>query len=62
MTEHPPFRGAIRYCNPERDAGKDLHLVTDFEIWNGERWVHATEAAEMEFNIELTAGNKGGAQ
>lgn len=54
MTESPPFPGTIRYCNPERDRGKDLRDVTDFEIWNGERWVHATEAAEVEFNIEMT--------
>lgn len=54
MTESPPFPGTIRYCNPERDRGKDLRDITDFEIWNGERWVHATEAADVEFNIDLT--------
>jgi hypothetical protein len=52
MIERPPILGDIRYCNPERDTGKDPKLVTDFEVWDGKRWVHATEAANNVFNVQ----------
>lgn len=42
MTDGP-YLGDIRLCNPERDKGKPLREVTDFEVWDGQRWVHANE-------------------
>jgi len=41
----------MRLCNPERDAGKKLREITDFEIWDGERWVHAKDAEKIRYEL-----------
>src|SRR5262249_47784290 len=46
------YLGDMRLCNPERDAGKDPKDITDFEIWDGSRWVHAKESANTFYIVE----------
>lgn len=47
-----PFLGDFRLCNPERDKDKPPSQITDFEVWDGHRWVHAREADKIVYNIE----------
>lgn len=49
------YVGDIRLCNPDRDAGKPLNEISDFEIWTGSEWVHARDAAEKIYGAEIVS-------
>lgn len=50
MTDNP-YLGDIRLCNPERDAEKPWHEITDFEIWDGKNWIHARNADKVVYTV-----------
>ena len=53
MNKEGPFLGDIRLVNPE-DRGKPWREITDFEVWDGTRWVHSSEANKP-MNVQVSS-------
>lgn len=46
------FIGDVRLKYPERDRGKPREEITDFEVWDGQRWVDAKEIASTVYPVQ----------
>lgn len=51
-----PLIGDVRLLLSERDKFKSFNEVTDFEVWDGNRWIGADEAGRLRFNVQAPAG------
>lgn len=48
MSDQGPYRGDIRLTK-EYPPGTKPSEITEFEIWDGSRWVPAAEAEKQEY-------------
>ena len=49
-----PFLGDIYFPNGAPEGDWRFSKETNFEVWDGSRWVHGSEANKLIYNIQVT--------